>query len=130
MDMVPTYDKLSQNIFGFSQEIVRDKFTEAYRLSDEDYYSFKNLIFQKTDQSYNYWHKKDSHKQLIHVVTELFITEQEYVDEKKKESGINLQPQEATQAIENYISVHGLPLLSPEEQAEMKKLQFYDPAKL
>ena len=130
MDMVPTYDKLSHNIFGFSQEIVSDKFTEAYRLSDEDYYSFKNLIFQKTDQSYNYWHKKDSHKQLIHVVTELFITEQEYVDEKKKESGINLQPQEATQAIENYISVHGLPLLSPEEQAEMKKLQFYDPAKL
>lgn len=60
----------------------------------------------------------------------MFITEQEYVDEKKKESGINLQPQEATQAIENYISVHGLPLLSPEEQAEMKKLQFYDPAKL
>lgn len=130
MDMVPTYDKLSHNIFGFSQEIVSDKFTEAYRLSDEDYYSFKNLIFQKTDQSYNYWHKKDSHKQLIRVVTELFITEQEYVDEKKKESGINLQPQEATQAIENYISVHGLPLLSPEEQAEMKKLQFYDPAKL
>lgn len=130
MDMVPTYDKLSHNIFGFSQEIVRDKFTEAYRLSDEDYYSFKNLIFQKTDQSYKYWHKKDSHKQLIHVVTELFITEQEYVDEKKKESGINLQPQEATQAIENYISVHGLPLLSPKEQAEMKKLQFYDPAKL
>ena len=130
MDMVPTYDKLSHNIFGFSQEIVSDKFTEAYRLSDEDYYSFKNLIFQKTDQSYNYWHKKDSHKQLIHVVTELFITEQEYVDEKKKESGINLQPQEATQAIENYISVHRLPLLSPEEQAEMKKLQFYDPAKL
>ena len=130
MDMMPTYDKLSQNIFGFSQEIVSDKFTEAYRLSDEDYYSFKNLIFQKTDQSYNYWHKKDSHKQLIHVVTELFITEQEYVDEKKKESGINLQPQEATQAIENYMSVHRLPLLSPEEQAEMKKLQFYDPAKL
>lgn len=130
MDMVPTYDKLSHNIFGFSQEIVSDKFTEAYRLSDEDYYSFKNLIFQKTDQSYNYWHKKDSHKQLIRVVTELFITEQEYVDEKKKESGINLQPQEATQAIENYISVHRLPLLSPEEQAEMKKLQFYDPAKL
>lgn len=130
MDMVPTYDKLSHNIFGFSQEIVSDKFTEAYRLSDEDYYSFKNLIFQKTDQSYNYWHKKDSHKQLIHVVTELFITEQEYVDEKKKESGINLQPQEATQAIENYMLVHGLPLLSPEEQAEMKKLQFYDPAKL
>ena len=54
----------------------------------------------------------------------------ELLDEKKKESGINLQPQEATQAIENYISVHGLPLLSPEEQAEMKKLQFYDPAKL
>lgn len=130
MDMVPTYDKLSHNIFGFSQEIVSDKFTEAYRLSDEDYYSFKNLIFQKTDQSYNYWHKKDSHKQLIRVVTELFITEQEYVDEKKKESGINLQPQEATQAIENYISVYRLPLLSPEEQAEMKKLQFYDPAKL
>lgn len=129
MDMVPTYDKLSQNIFGFSQEIVSDKFTEVYRLSDEDYYSFKNLIFQKTDQSYNYWHKKDSHKQLIHVVTELFITEQEYVDEKKKESGINLQPQEATQAIENYMSVHRLPLLPPEEQAEMKKLQFYDPAK-
>lgn len=130
MDMVPTYDKLSHNIFGFSQEIVSDKFTEAYRLSDEDYYSFKNLIFQKTDQSYNYWHKKDSHKQLIHVVTELFITEQEYVDEKKKESGINLQPQEATQTIENYMSVYRLPLLSPEEQAEMKKLQFYDPAKL
>lgn len=41
MDMVPTYDKLSQNIFGYSQEIVSDKFTEAYRLSDEDYYSFK-----------------------------------------------------------------------------------------
>lgn len=31
--------------------------------------------------------------------------------------------------IENYMSVHRLPLLPPEEQAEMKKLQFYDPAK-
>lgn len=65
---------------------------EAYRLSDENYYSFKNLLSQKTDQSYNYWHKKDSRKQLIHVVTELFITEQEYVDGKKKETGKSYNP--------------------------------------
>lgn len=129
MDMIPTYDKLSHNIFGFTQEIVSDHFIEAYRLSDEDYYSFKNLLFQKTDQSYNYWYKKDTHKQLIHVVTELFITEQEYVNDKEKEDSKKLQPQEAAQVVEKFMSDNGLPSLPAAVQAEMKKLQFYDPAK-
>lgn len=130
MDMIPTYDKLTHNIFGFTQEMKSDYFMEAYRLSDEDYYSFKNLLSQKTDQSYNYWYKKDSRKQLIHVVTELFITEQEYVDGKKKEAGKKLQPQEAAQSIEDFISENRLPSLSPTVQVEMKKLQFYDPSHL
>ena len=130
MDMIPTYNQLSHNIFGFTQEMKSDYFMEAYRLSDEDYYSFKNLLCQKTDQSYNYWHKKDSHKQLIHVVTELFITEQEYIDNKKKENHHKLQPQEVTPAIECFISDNKLPSLSPTIQAEMKKLHFYDPANL
>ena len=84
----------------------------------------------QTDQSYNYWHKKDSRKQLIQVVTELFITEQEYVDDKKKEAGKKLQPQEAVQSIEGFISENRLPSLSPTVQVEMKKLQFYDPSNL
>lgn len=130
MDMIPTYDKLTHNIFGFTQEMKSDYFMEAYRLSDEDYYSFKNLLSQKTDQSYNYWHKKDSHKQLIHVVTELFITEQEYVDGKKKEAGQKLHPQEAAQVIEDFISENRLPSLPAVVQVEMKKLQFYDPSNL
>ena len=130
MNMIPTYDKLTHNIFGFTQEMKSDYFMEAYRLSDENYYSFKNLLSQKTDQSYNYWHKKDSRKQLIHVVTELFITEQEYVDDKKKEAGKKLQPQEAAQSIEGFISENRLPSLSPTIQVEMKKLQFYDPSNL
>ena len=130
MDMIPTYDKLTHNIFGFTQEMKSDYFMEAYRLSDENYYSFKNLLSQKTDQSYNYWHKKDSRKQLIHVVTELFITEQEYVDDKKKEAGKKLQPQEAAQSIEGFISENRLPSLSPTVQVEIKKLQFYDPSNL
>ena len=130
MDMIPTYDKLTHNIFGFTQEMKSDYFMEAYRLSDEDYYSFKNLLSQKTDQSYNYWHKKDSRKQLIHVVTELFITEQEYVDGKKKEADKKLQPQEAAQSIEGFISENRLPSLPPTVQVEMKKLQFYNPSNL
>lgn len=130
MNMIPTYDKLTHNIFGFTQEMKSDYFMEAYRLSDENYYSFKNLLSQKTDQSYNYWYKKDSRKQLIHVVTELFITEQEYVDDKKKEAGKKLQPQEAAQSIEGFISENRLPSLSPTIQVEMKKLQFYDPSNL
>lgn len=130
MNMIPTYDKLTHNIFGFTQEMKSDYFMEAYRLSDENYYSFKNLLSQKTDQSYNYWDKKDSRKQLIHVVTELFITEQEYVDDKKKEAGKKLQPQEAAQSIEGFISENRLPSLSPTIQVEMKKLQFYDPSNL
>lgn len=130
MDMIPTYDKLSHNIFGFTQEMKSDYFMESYRLSDENYYSFKNLLSQKTDQSYNYWYKKDSHKQLIHVVTELFITEQEYVNDKKKEDSRKQQPQEAALAIENFISGNKLPSLSPIVQAEVKKLHFYDPANL
>lgn len=130
MDMIPTYDKLSHNIFGFTQEMKSDYFMESYRLSDENYYSFKNLLCQKTDQSYNYWHKKDSHKQLIHVVTELFITEQEYIDNKEKENHHKLHPQEVTPAIESFISDNKLPSLSPTIQAEMKKLHFYDPANL
>lgn len=130
MNMIPTYDKLTHNIFGFTQEMKSDYFMEAYRLSDENYYSFKNLLSQKTDQSYNYWYKKDSRKQLIHVVTELFITEQEYVDDKKKEAGKKLQPQEAAQSIEGFISENRLPSLSPTVQVEMKKLQFYDPSNL
>ena len=130
MDMIPTYDKLTHNIFGFTQEMKSDYFMEAYRLSNEDYYSFKNLLSQKTDQSYNYWHKKDPRKQLIHVVTELFITEQEYVDGKKKETGKRLQPQETAQSIEGFISENRLPSLSPTVQVEMKNLQFYDPSNL
>ena len=130
MDIIPTYDTITHNIFGFTQEMKSDYFMEAYRLSDEDYYSFKNLLSQKTDQSYNYWHKKDSRKQLIHVVTELFITEQEYVDGKKKEVDKKLQPQEAAQAIEGFISENRLPSLPPTVQVEMKKLQFYDHSNL
>lgn len=130
MDKIPTYDKLSHNIFGFTQEMVSDHFSEGYRFSDENYYSFKNLLYQRTDQSYNYWHKKDTNKQLINVVTELFITEQEYVDNKNKEQNSKLQPQEATQAIESFISDNKLPALSPAMLSEMKRLQFYDPANL
>ena len=52
------------------------------------------------------------------------------VDGKKKEAGQKLQPQEAAQAIEDFISENRLPSLPAVVQVEMKKLQFYDPANL
>lgn len=129
-DKLPTYNKLSHSLFGFNQEIVSDHFTEAYQLTSDDYYSFKNLLFQKTDQSYNYWYKKDSHKQLIHIITELYITEQEYQDRKSKETNSNLTPTEAAEVIEKFQVTHHIPKLAPNIQSEMMSLQYYDPSNL
>lgn len=130
VDKLPTYDKLTHSLFGFTQEIKKDHFTEAYQLTSDDYYSFKNLLFQKTDQSYTYWYKKDTHKQLIRVITELYITEQEYQDNKNSESNSKLSPSEADQLIESFLISHHIPKLVPNIQENMKNLQHYDPSNL
>lgn len=130
VNKIPTYDKLAHTIFGFTKEDVKDNFSEVYRTSSEDYYSFKDLLFQRTDQSYRYWYKKDSKKQLIHVITELYITEQEYLEDKKIGASIKLTPLEATHVIEQFCSSNKLPKLSSRLKEEVKNLQYYDPANL
>lgn len=130
VDKLPTYNKLTHSLFGYTQEIVNEHFTEAYQLTSDDYYSFKNLLFQKTDQSYTYWYKKDTHKQFIHVITELYITEQEYQDDKTNKPHSKFSPKEATQLIENFQISHHIPELAPNIKAETESLQYYDPSNL
>ena len=130
INLIPTYKNLTHTMFGFNQEDLQDDFMESYQLSSEDYYSFKDLLSQKTDKRYLFWYKKDAHKQLIHVTTELYITEREYVAKKNITKPIPSSPQEASEAINRFCTSHQITSLPESIEEEMKLLTPYNPATL
>lgn len=130
INLIPTYKNLTHNIFGFTQEDLKDDFVESYQLSPEDYYSFKDLLSQKTDKSYLFSYKKDTHKQLIHVITELYITEKEYVAKKNSINPVSLSPKKATEVINDFCTSQKIPTLPADVEEEMKLLTPYNPATL
>ncbi len=130
IDQIPTYDKLEHQLFGFYKEDLTDHFAEAYQISPEDYYSFKDLLYQKYDNSYLYWYKKDSHKQLIHVTTELYITEKEYVASKSNIKSSASTPKESTEVITSFCSANQIPALPMSIEQELQQLSHYNPATL
>ena len=130
INLIPTYKNLTHNIFGFTQEDLKDDFVESYQLSPEDYYSFKDLLSQKTDKSYLFSYKKDTHKQLIHVITELYITEKEYVAKKNSINPVSLSPKKATEVIDDFCTSQKITALPTDVEEEMKLLTPYNPATL
>lgn len=130
VNQLPTYEKLTHQLFGYTKEDTYDHMVEAYRISPEDYYSFKDLIFQKTDNSYYFSHKKDKQRQHIHVITELFITEKEYVAEKHSTKQKAESPQEATNILNDFCSTNKIPSLPASTELALKKLTPYNPANL
>lgn len=130
INLIPTYKNLTHNIFGFTQEDLKDDFVESYQLSPEDYYSFKDLLSQKTDKSYLFSYKKDTHKQLIHVITELYITEKEYVAKKNSINPVSLSPKKATEVIDEFCTSQKIAALPDDVEEEMKLLTPYNPATL
>ena len=130
INLIPTYKNLTHNIFGFTQEDLKDDFVESYQLSSEDYYSFKDLLSQKTDKSYLFSYKKDTHKQLIHVITELYITEKEYVAKKNSINPVSLSPKKATEVIDDFCTSQKITALPTDVEEEMKLLTPYNPATL
>lgn len=130
INLIPTYKNLTHNIFGFTQEDLKDDFVESYQLSPEDYYSFKDLLSQKTDKSYLFSYKKDTHKQLIHVITELYITEKEYVAKKNSINPVSLSPKKATEVIDDFCISQKITALPADVEEEMKLLTPYNPATL
>ena len=69
INQLPTYKNLTHQLFGYTQTDIYDHVVETYQISPEDYYSFKDLLFQKSDNSHPFSHKKDKQQQLIHVIT-------------------------------------------------------------
>lgn len=130
INLIPTYKNLTHNIFGFTQEDLKDDFVESYQLSPEDYYSFKDLLYQKTDKSYLFSYKKDTHKQLIHVITELYITEKEYVAKKNSINPVSLSPKKAKEVIDDFCTSQKIAVLPDDVEEEMKLLTPYNPATL
>ena len=57
INQLPTYKSLTHQLFGYNKVDTYDHVVEAYQISREDYYSFKDLLFQKTDNSYLFSHK-------------------------------------------------------------------------
>lgn len=47
INQLPTYKNLTHQLFGYTQTDIYDHVVEAYQISPEDYYSFKDLLFQK-----------------------------------------------------------------------------------
>lgn len=130
INLIPTYKTLTHTLFGFTQEDLKDDFVESYQLSPEDYYSFKDLLSQKTDKSYLFSYKKDSHKQLIHVITELYITEREYVAKKNIVKPVSLSPKKASEAIADFCTSQKIEGLPETVKGEMKLLTPYNPANM
>ena len=52
INQLPTYKNLTHQLFGYTQTDIYDHVVETYQISPEDYYSFKDLLFQKSDNSY------------------------------------------------------------------------------
>ena len=130
IDQLPTYDKLTHQLFGYTKEDTYDHLVEAYQISPENYYSFKDLIFQKTDNSYYFSHKKDKQRQHIHVITELYITEKEYVAERKSIKQKAESPQEATSVLTDFCTNNKIPSLPASTIQALKLLTPYNPANL
>lgn len=128
INLIPTYKTLTHTLFGFTQEDLKDEFVESYQLSPEDYYSFKDLLSQKTDKSYFFSYKKDTHKQLIHVITELYITEREYVAKKNSIKSASITPKAASASIAKFCSSQKIAPLPADVEEEMKALTPYNPA--
>ena len=52
INQLPTYKNLTHQLFGYTQTDIYDHVVETYLISPEDYYSFKDLLFQKSDNCY------------------------------------------------------------------------------
>lgn len=130
INQLPTYKSLTHQLFGYNKVDTYDHVVEAYQISCEDYYSFKDLLFQKTDNSYLFSHKKDKRQQLIHVITELYITEKEYVEKKLSFKSPKYTPKEATATINDFCVNNNIPSLSTSTITAIEKLAYYNPANL
>ena len=121
---------MTHQLFGYNKVDTYDRVVEAYQISREDYYSFKDLLFQKTDNSYLFSHKKDKRQQLIHVITELYITEKEYVEKKASFKSPKYTPKEATDIISDFCVNNNIPSLPTSTITAIKQLAHYNPANL
>lgn len=130
INQLPTYKSLTHELFGYTKTDTYDHVVEAYRISPEDYYSFKDLLFQKTDNSYLFSHKKDKRQQLIHVITELYITEKEYVEKKLSFKPQKQTPKEATATIAEFCTNNKIPSMPAPTLLSLKQLTHYNPANL
>lgn len=130
INQLPTYKSLTHELFGYSKTDTYDHVVEAYQISPEDYYSFKDLLFQKTDNSYLFAHKKDKRQQLIHVITELYITEKEYVEKKLSFKPQKQTPKEATATIAEFCTNNKIPSMPAPTLLSLKQLTHYNPANL
>ena len=130
INQLPTYKSLTHQLFGYNKVDTYDHVVEAYQISREDYYSFKDLLFQKTDNSYLFSHKKDKRQQLIHVITELYITEKEYVEKKLSFKSPKYTPKEATATINDFCVNNNIPSLPTSTITAIEKLAHYNPANL
>lgn len=130
INQLPTYKSLTHQLFGYNKVDTYDHVVEAYQISREDYYSFKDLLFQKTDNSYLFSHKKDKRQQLIHVITELYITEKEYVEKKLSFKSPKYTPKEATATISDFCVNNNIPSLPTSTITAIEKLAHYNPANL
>ena len=130
INQLPTYKSLTHELFGYTKTDTYDHVVEAYQISPEDYYSFKDLLFQKTDNSYLFSHKKDKRQQLIHVITELYITEKEYVEKKLSFKPQKQTPKEATATIAEFCTNNKIPSMPAPTLLSLKQLTHYNPANL
>ena len=130
INQLPTYKNLTHQLFGYTQTDIYDHVVEAYQISPEDYYSFKDLLFQKSDNSYLFSHKKDKQQQLIHVITELYITEKEYVEKKQSIKPDSSTPKESAAAITDFCIRNKIPSLPEATEQEMQQLTPYNPANM
>ena len=121
INQLPTYKNLTHQLFGYTQTDIYDHVVEAYQISPEDYYSFKDLLFQKSDNSYLFSHKKDKQQQLIHVITELYITEKEYVEKKQSIKPDSSTPKESAAAITDFCIRNKIPSLPEATEQEMQQ---------
>ena len=130
INQLPTYKNLTHQLFGYTQTDIYDHVVETYQISPEDYYSFKDLLFQKSDNSYLFSHKKDKQQQLIHVITELYITEKEYVEKKQSIKPDSSTPKESAAAITDFCIRNKIPFLPEATEQEMQQLTPYNPANM
>lgn len=130
INQLPTYKNLTHQLFGYTQTDIYDHVVETYQISPEDYYSFKDLLFQKSDNSYLFSHKKDKQQQLIHVITELYITEKEYVEKKQSIKPDSSTPKESAAAITDFCIRNKIPSLPEATEQEMQQLIPYNPANM